>query len=69
MQGRDWNNKENNVECWTLDNMCKNADIIKMDIEGFEHKILYDALPKMSTNTWLIDSFLGGFRVTWMEYQ
>jgi FkbM family methyltransferase len=55
MQGRDWTNKQNNIECWTLDNICKNADIIKMDIEGFEHKILYDVLPKMNTHTWLIE--------------
>ena len=55
LQGRNWDNKQNNIECWTLDNICKNSNIIKMDIEGFEHKILYDALPKMSTNTWLIE--------------
>lgn len=55
LQGRDWNNKQNNIECWTLDNICKNADIIKMDIEGFEHKVLYNFLPKMNTHTWLIE--------------
>lgn len=56
LQGRDWEKKVNMVLCWKLENICKNADIIKMDIEGFEHKILYDSLQHLNyVHTWMIE--------------
>ena len=42
LQKRNWNNKINNVECWKLETLCNDCELIKMDIEGFEHKILYN---------------------------
>tara|TARA_A100001015_G_C14946724_1_gene694970 strand:+ start:122 stop:841 length:720 start_codon:yes stop_codon:yes gene_type:complete len=38
LQNRDWIKKKG-IQIYTLDNICKDANIIKMDIEGFEHKV------------------------------
>lgn len=46
-QNRQWE-KTNKVNCIKLDTLCKNATIIKMDIEGFEHKILYNSVNLLS---------------------
>ena len=55
LQGRDWN-KKSIVKSYKLDKLCENADIIKMDIEGFEHKLLPQLLINMkNTKTWLIE--------------
>ena len=55
LQGREWL-QGTNVKCYKLDNFCKDADIIKMDIEGFEHNLLYDSLPNLNyVKNWLLE--------------
>lgn len=54
-QRREWEIKKNNVKCFRLDDFCKNANIIKMDIEGFEHKILYGSLENINVDTLLLE--------------
>tara|TARA_B100000575_G_C23012908_1_gene583431 strand:- start:164 stop:904 length:741 start_codon:yes stop_codon:yes gene_type:complete len=55
LQGRKWI-EGCNVKSFKLDTFCKDATIIKMDIEGFEHKILHKSLNKLNnTKTWLLE--------------
>ena len=57
MQGRIWN-QGMVVKSLKLDELClsENIHIIKMDIEGFEHKILYDMLPLINNiDVWMIE--------------
>jgi len=55
LQGRNWNEKTE-VKCYKLDNLCSKANIIKMDIEGFEHKVLPLSLEKLiNVNTWMLE--------------
>jgi len=55
LQGRKWL-QGTNVKSYKLDDFCKNASIIKMDIEGFEHNLLYDSLPHLNhVKNWLIE--------------
>jgi FkbM family methyltransferase len=55
LQGRLWENKLK-VKCYKLDNLCNDANIIKMDIEGFEHKILPDLLPNLNNvDIWILE--------------
>jgi FkbM family methyltransferase len=48
MQSRIWERKCDNIPCFKLDTLCKDANIIKMDIEGFEHNILKYSLDKLT---------------------
>ena len=55
LQGRNWL-QGCNVKSFKLDTFCKDATIIKMDIEGFEHEILPHALGKLTnTKVWLLE--------------
>ena len=55
LQGRNWL-QGCDVKCYKLDKFCKDASIIKMDIEGFEHQILPNSLDKLTnTKSWLIE--------------
>lgn len=49
LQEREWNNNLL-TQSWKLETLCKDCEIIKMDIEGFEHKILYNSLDKLINN-------------------
>ena len=46
LQNRSWGEVVD-VPCWELSEICKEVDIIKMDIEGFEHKVIYGSLHKL----------------------
>ena len=47
MQKRAWENTEKKINCFKLDTLCHDANIIKMDIEGFEHKVVYGSIEKL----------------------
>ena len=55
LQGRKWI-KGCMTKSYKLDTLCKNATIIKMDIEGFEHELLYKCVDKLdNVKNWLIE--------------
>ena len=49
LQKRNWNEKHK-TQCWKLDDLCQDCEIIKMDIEGYEHEILYNSLKHLKNN-------------------
>lgn len=56
LQKREWEKNESDVICKKLETLCIDADIIKMDIEGFEHNIIKNSIDKLiSVDTWLLE--------------
>jgi len=55
LQGRNWV-KGKNVNCYKIDKLCKNATLIKMDIEGYEHEILPKYLSNLThVKCWMLE--------------
>jgi len=55
LQGRNWL-KGKDVKCYKFDNLCKDATLIKMDIEGFEHQLLKDSLQNLNhVKCWMLE--------------
>lgn len=55
MQGRHWL-RGKDVDCYRLDELCKDATLIKMDIEGFEHRLLHSCLHNMTrVKCWMLE--------------